>query len=160
MCGQALVLPHVDESWTLADSFAIPTGIRMFILVQFNAGYTHEDIISAPLYGMASQFNRQIAELMNTFTKNPPADPVKQAQEEIGGVKQIMVQNIEQILARGERIELLVDKTDNMSHQARAFRKRSQALRRRMWYKNVKLLILSGCVCVILLFLFIQSFRH
>lgn len=127
---------------------------------QFNANYSNEDIVSAPVYGMASEFNRQIEDLMSTFSQDPPADPIKQAQEEIGGVKQIMVQNIEQILARGERIELLVDKTDNMSHQARAFRKRSQALRRRMWYRNVKLLVLSGIFGVILLFLLIQNFRH
>ncbi|KAK9895312.1 VAMP/synaptobrevin-like protein [Cystobasidium minutum MCA 4210] len=130
------------------------------LLKRFNANYSNEDIVSAPVYGMASEFNRQIEDLMSTFSRNPPADPIKQAQEEIGGVKQIMVQNIEQILARGERIELLVDKTDNMSHQARAFRKRSQALRRRMWYRNVKLLVLSGTFGVILLFLLIQNFRH
>jgi hypothetical protein len=118
-------------------------------LYQFTASYSHEDIVSAPVYGMASQFNRQIEDLMSTFSKNPPADPIKQAQEEIGGVKQIMVQNIEQILARGERIELLVDKTDNMSHQARAFRKRSQALRRRQWWRNTKLTILSGLVVLV-----------
>lgn len=128
--------------------------------MQFTASYSHEDIVSAPVYGMSTEFNRQIEDLMSTFTLNPPADPIKQAQEEIGGVKQIMVQNIEQILARGERIELLVDKTDNMSHQARAFRKRSQALRRRMWYRNVKLLVLSGTFIVVLLFLLIQNARH
>jgi vesicle-associated membrane protein 7 len=109
---------------------------------------------------MASEFNKHIEELMTTFSQNPPADPIKQAQEEIGGVKQIMVQNIEQILARGERIELLVDKTDNMSHQARAFRKRSQALRRRMWWRNTKLIMLSGTCVVIILFLLIQNVRH
>lgn len=130
------------------------------IWTQFNATYSHEDIISAPVYGMASEFNKHIEELMSTFSQNPPADPIKQAQEEIGGVKQIMVQNIEQILARGERIELLVDKTDNMSHQARAFRKRSQALRRRMWWRNTKLIMLSGTCVVIILFLLIQNARH
>jgi hypothetical protein len=34
-----------------------------------------------------------------------------------------MVQNIDSILARGERIELLVDKTDTMAGQAYAFRR-------------------------------------
>lgn len=34
-----------------------------------------------------------------------------------------MVQNIDSILARGERIEVLVDKTDTMAHQAHAFRR-------------------------------------
>lgn len=56
---------------------------------------------------------------------DPTSDPVRQAQAEIANVKDIMVHNVEAILSRGERIELLVDKTDNLSSQARAFRKRS-----------------------------------
>lgn len=40
-----------------------------------------------------------------------------------------MVKSIDAVLSRGERIELLVDKTDQMSTQARAFRKRSTVLR-------------------------------
>jgi Synaptobrevin len=59
------------------------------------------------------------------------------------------VDNIERVLSRGERIELLVDKTDAMSSQARAFRKRSQALRRRMWWRNTKLIALIVFVVVV-----------
>jgi vesicle-associated membrane protein 7 len=116
---------------------------------RFLSSYSQEDIANAEPLGMATTFSRQIADLMDTFTKNPPADPVKQAQDEISGVKQIMTQNIEAILSRGERIELLVDKTDSMSHQAAAFRKRSQVLRRKMWFKNVKLIALTGFVVVV-----------
>ncbi len=36
---------------------------------------------------------------------------------------------IERVLERGERIELLVDKTDNLNQQAFAFKKRSTALK-------------------------------
>ena len=40
-----------------------------------------------------------------------------------------MVKSIDAVLSRGERIEILVDRTDEMSQQARAFRKRSTVLR-------------------------------
>lgn len=60
-----------------------------------------------------------------------------------------MVHNVEAILSRGERIELLVDKTDNLSSQARAFRKRSVQLRRRMWWKNTRLIALTGVVVLV-----------
>lgn len=36
---------------------------------------------------------------------------------------------LERVLERGERIELLVDKTDNLNQQAFAFKKRSTALK-------------------------------
>lgn len=60
-----------------------------------------------------------------------------------------MTKNIDAVLSRGERIELLVDKTDQMSAQARAFRKRTVVLRRKMWWKNVKVLIAIGVSVVV-----------
>ena len=44
-----------------------------------------------------------------------------QAQIEI--VKDVMVENIEKVLERGEKIELLVDKTDRLNQQAFKFEK-------------------------------------
>ena len=59
-----------------------------------------------------------------------------------------MVKNVEQILSRGERLDLLIDKTDGLSTQAKQFRKRSAAVRRKYWWRNVKLLALGGFACV------------
>lgn len=38
-----------------------------------------------------------------------------------------------QVLARGEKIELLVDKCDDLQHQAQTFQKQGKQLRSRMW---------------------------
>lgn len=64
-------------------------------------------------------------------------------------MKDIMVQNVEQILSRGERIELLVDKTDNMASQATAFRRGARTVRRQMWWKNKRVLGLSVLVALV-----------
>ena len=37
-----------------------------------------------------------------------------------------MMENIEKVLERGEKIEVLVDKTDNLSKQAQVFQKMSE----------------------------------
>jgi hypothetical protein len=60
-----------------------------------------------------------------------------------------MVQNVEQILSRGERIELLVDKTDNMASQATAFRRGARTVRRQMWWKNKRVLGLGVLVALV-----------
>ncbi|GER36546.1 vesicle-associated membrane protein [Striga asiatica] len=54
-------------------------------------------------------------------------------------VRTIMVDNIDKILERGDRIELLVDKTATMQDSAFHFRKQSKRLRRALWMKNAKL---------------------
>jgi hypothetical protein len=86
---------------------------------------------------------------MHTYNTSPPADELTRAQTELNQVKDIMVQNVEQILSRGERIELLVDKTDVMAGQATAFRRGARTVRREMWWKNKKIIALSVLVALV-----------
>ena len=86
---------------------------------------------------------------MHTYNTNPPTDELTNAQNQLAQVKDIMVQNVEQILNRGERIELLVDKTDNMANQATAFRRGARTVRRQMWWKNTRILALSVVVAIV-----------
>ena len=88
-------------------------------------------------------------------TEGGKKDAISNAQAEIESVRGIMNENIERVLERGERIDLLVDKTDRLGAGAHDFRVRSRGLRRRMWWKNVKLMMLLGVVVVFLLYLFI-----
>ena len=82
-------------------------------------------------------------------------DAIQNVQEEIDGVKGIMSKNIETLLERGERIDLLVDKTDRLGGSAHDFRVRSRGLRRKMWWKNVKLMVLLIAVVIFLIYLFV-----
>lgn len=60
-----------------------------------------------------------------------------------------MVQNIDSILQRGERLDTLVDKTDSLAGQAYAFRRGARSVRRQQWWKNTRITILSGFVGVV-----------
>ena len=82
-------------------------------------------------------------------------DAIGRAQREIDDVKGIMTQNIERVLERGERLDLLIDKTDRLGGSARDFRFRSRDLRRRMWWKNVRLMALLAVVAIFLIYLFV-----
>lgn len=62
------------------------------------------------------------------------------AMESCMQIRTIMVENIDKILERGDRIELLVDKTATMQDGAFHFKKQSKRLRRALWMKNAKLL--------------------
>ncbi|CAG8699036.1 3700_t:CDS:2, partial [Gigaspora rosea] len=115
---------------------------------RFLANYSRERINEAPTYGL-NEFSKVISKQMEYFSSNPEADKLKKVHGEIEQVKDVMVHNIERVLERGERIELLVDKTDNLNQQAFAFKKRSTALRRSMWWKNTKLLFLIGFVTLL-----------
>jgi len=102
-----------------------------------------------PPHALQSTFGPVIAQLVYAYNTSPPTDDLSRAQSELAQVKDIMVQNVEQILSRGERIELLVDKTDSMASQATAFRRGARTVRRQMWWKNKRVLGLGVLVALV-----------
>lgn len=76
---------------------------------------------------------------------------------QVSEVKGIMMDNIEKVLDRGEKIELLVDKTEGLQFQADNFQRQGRQLRRKMWLQNLKFkLIVLGIVLVILLIIWLS----
>jgi len=90
-----------------------------------------------------------ISSLLHTYNTTPPSDSLAQAQTELNHVKDIMVRNVEQILSRGERIELLVDKTDVMAGQATVFRRGARSVRRGMWWREKKVMALGAILTLV-----------
>ncbi|KAF5354259.1 hypothetical protein D9756_007063 [Leucocoprinus leucothites] len=115
----------------------------------FNSAPSSSARDDLPAYGLQGSFGSVISSLMHTYNTAPPTDELARAQSELNQVKDIMVQNVEQILSRGERIELLVDKTDAMAGQATAFRRGARSVRRQMWWKNKRVLGLSVIVALL-----------
>lgn len=74
---------------------------------------------TALAYGMNEDFSRVMQRQMDFFSRDPTADRVSRVREEIDEVRSVMVDNIEKVLQRGEKIELLVDKTENLNQQVR-----------------------------------------
>ncbi|CDP06889.1 unnamed protein product [Coffea canephora] len=118
----------------------------------------------APAYAMNDEFSRVLHQQMEFFSSNPSADTLHRVRGEVSEailrtelIRTIMVDNIEKILERGDRIELLVDKTATMQDSAFHFRKQSKRLRRALWMKNAKLLALLTCLIVILLYIIIAA---
>ncbi|KAL9107412.1 MAG: hypothetical protein Q9227_007696 [Pyrenula ochraceoflavens] len=107
-----------------------------------------------PPYGCGS-FNTQLKSMLASYNSSPPSDALSNAKKEIESVRDIMTENIERVLERGERIDLLVDKTDRLGGSARDFRVRSKNLRRQMWWKNVKVMVLLVVVIIFLIYLFV-----
>lgn len=94
---------------------------------QFLASHSTSSITDSPPFGLQS-YVPQLQQLMSTYD-SPTEDAIAGVRREMDGVREVMVKNIDAVLSRGERIELLVGKTDDLSTNARAFRNRSVALR-------------------------------
>ena len=134
----------------------IPFAFLLELKKKFLAQYSPEsaNFQSLPAYGSAA-FNTTLKSMLSTYNISPPSDSLSNARREIDSVKDIMTENIERVLERGERIDLLVDKTDRLGGSARDFRVRSRGLRRQMWWKNVRIMVLLVVVVIFLIYLFV-----
>ena len=75
---------------------------------------------------------------------------VTQIKFKIEDVKDIMIKTINAVVERGEKIELLVDKTHKLNQDAFKFNRTTGSLRRTMCWKNWRFRILLALVVLIL----------
>lgn len=100
-------------------------------------------------------FSRQLKQ-EGDFFNSPDANKLKKIQTDIDQVRNVMVDNLDTIIQRGDKIENLVEKTNLLLGESTTFVSNSTSLRRKMWLKNVKLIaiivfLLLGIITVILL---------
>ncbi|KAJ2513683.1 hypothetical protein GGI11_004217 [Coemansia sp. RSA 2049] len=135
----------------------IPFAFLQDMAERFVAAYTDGEIVAASAMGLGS-FARTIAHQMDYYSRNPAqVDSIRQVHGEISQVKDVMVQNIERVLERGGRIDVLVDKTNSLNNAAFAFRKRSTAVKRQYWWRNQKLMAAVVLSVVVFVYLLISS---
>ncbi|XP_046873781.1 vesicle-associated membrane protein 8 isoform X4 [Hypomesus transpacificus] len=86
-----------------------------------------------------------------------PSAPAKldQVQGQVNEVKVILKDNINKVLERGEKLDDLIDKTDDLRSSADTFQRTSTRVARKYWWKNTKIMIIIGVVVVIAVILII-----
>jgi len=110
---------------------------------------------TAIAFSLNDGFCNVIAERMefyNSDSADLTVDNIGNVKAQIEEVKGVMVQNIEKVLERGEKIELLVDKTDRLNQQAFKFESSSRNLRRSMWWKKMKCYIFLVAMSLIIIY--------
>jgi vesicle-associated membrane protein 4 len=64
----------------------------------------------------------------------------------------VMRENINKVSQRGERLDALQDKTDNLAQSAHGFRRGANRVRKQMWWKDMKMrmCLIAGIIILIL----------
>lgn len=83
-------------------------------------------------------------------------DTLYLAQSEIDQVKNVMFDNIDRLLERGERASLLVDRTSEMNANAAGFRWQATQVQRKFWWQNIKFKVFVFlCVVVVICLIYL-----
>ncbi|PIA28226.1 hypothetical protein AQUCO_07200106v1 [Aquilegia coerulea] len=109
-------------------------------------------------YNLDREFGPRLKEHMEYCMSHPEEiSKLSKLKAQITEVKGIMIDNIEKVLDRGEKIELLVDKTENLQFQADSFQRQGRQLRRKMWLENLRMkLMVGGVVLVVIVILWLM----
>jgi vesicle-associated membrane protein 7 len=106
---------------------------------------------TAIAFAFQADFQRQLQLNMEKFNELKD-DKIAKIQSDLNSVKDTMVLNIEKVLERGEKIELLVEKTEILDQHAFKFKRGATELKRKMWWKKTKWLIILLIVLALVLY--------
>ncbi|XP_051137914.1 vesicle-associated membrane protein 727-like isoform X1 [Andrographis paniculata] len=111
-------------------------------------------------YNLDREFGPRLKEHMEYCMNHPEEmNKLSKLKAQITEVKGIMMDNIEKVLDRGEKIELLVDKTENLQFHADSFQRQGRQLRRKMWLQSLHMKLMVGGAILILICLIWLMFR-
>ncbi|KAH7825303.1 vesicle-associated membrane protein 7E [Monocercomonoides exilis] len=96
-------------------------------------------------------FNGELKRLMNQFSAQS-SDRIARAKADVDVLRGAVEENIDRILDRQEKVELLVDRSESLAQGSIQFRKKSTQLKKSMWWKNCKLWIVIIIILLILIF--------
>lgn len=134
-----------DDEFERCKAFLFLNEIKKKFQATYGSAHAH----SALPYAMNNEFSKILAGQMKHFSEARNMDAIGILQTQVEDVKNIMVQNIDTLATRGERLELLVNKTENLSEASITFRKSSRNLSRSLFWKNVKIYVVVGVIILI-----------
>ncbi|KAK4491516.1 hypothetical protein RD792_002267 [Penstemon davidsonii] len=132
----------------------VPIAFLERVKDDFVAKYSGGKGATAAANGLNKDFGPKLKEHMQYCIEHPEEiSKFAKVKAQVSEVKGVMMENIEKVLDRGEKIELLVDKTENLHQQAQDFRTTGTKIRRKMWLQNmkVKLIVLAIVIALILI---------
>lgn len=96
----------------------------------------------------------------------PPAPPpnltsnrrLQQTQAQVNEVVDIMRVNVDKVLERDQKLSELDDRADALQAGASQFETSAAKLKRKYWWKNLKMMIILGVICAIILIIIIVYF--
>ncbi|KOM37941.1 hypothetical protein LR48_Vigan03g132300 [Vigna angularis] len=132
----------------------IPIAFLERIKEEFTKKYAGGKAATAAAQSLNREFGPKLKEQMQYCVDHPEEiSKLAKVKAQVSEVKGVMMENIEKVLDRGEKIELLVDKTENLRSQAQDFRQQGTKIRRKMWFQNmkIKLIVLGILIALILI---------
>ncbi|XP_031502225.1 vesicle-associated membrane protein 721-like [Nymphaea colorata] len=139
----------------------VPVAFLERVKDDFIKRYSGGKAATAVAHSLNREFGPKLKEHMQYCVDH--ADEVSKLakiKDQVSEVKGVMMENIEKVLDRGQKIELLVDKTEDLRSQAQDFRSQGTKMRRKMWFQNMKIKLIVLGIIIALILIIVLSVCH
>ncbi|XP_073834577.1 vesicle-associated membrane protein 7 [Musca autumnalis] len=152
VCENKLIYMCItDSEFERTRAFLFLTDIKQKFIHTYGL-----QVATAIAYAMNTEFSKVLAQQMTFFSQSVEIDAISRVHGQIDELKDIVVKNIDNLRDRGEKLELLVNKTENLSNNSVAFRKASRNLARQMFWKNIRLYVVVGLIIIFVVYVIVS----
>ncbi|XP_042466827.1 putative vesicle-associated membrane protein 726 [Zingiber officinale] len=139
----------------------VPIAFLDRIKEDFNKRYGGGKAATALANSLNREFGSKLKEHMQYCADHPEEiSKLAEVKAQVSEVKGVMMENIVKVIGRGEIIDVLVDKTENLRSQAQDFRQIGTSMRWKMWFQNMKIKLIVLGIIVALILIIILSVCH
>jgi len=127
---------------------------------RFNGSYNKTDWEQAIAHSFNAEFSGVLSSLMGRYNSNTGGEgdeQIRKVQEQLEEVKDVIKTNIDSLLNRGERIELLVDTTERLTQASFKFQESATRLKNQHWWQSKKNQLTLVAMLFIIVFLIIVT---
>ncbi|XP_064543028.1 vesicle-associated membrane protein 7 [Drosophila montana] len=140
-----------DNEFELPRAFLFLADIKQKFIQTYGL-----QVATAIAYAMNTEFSKILSQQMVYYSQSRDVETLTRVHGQVDELKDIMIKNIDSLRDRGEKLELLVNKTENLSNNSVAFRKASRNLARQMFWKNIRIYVVVGLVIIFIIYVIVS----
>uniref|UniRef100_A0A4X2KXH9 Vesicle-associated membrane protein 7 n=1 Tax=Vombatus ursinus TaxID=29139 RepID=A0A4X2KXH9_VOMUR len=91
------------------------------------------------------------------YNQNQGEFMISDLKSQVTDVRNSMSQNVGKMLKREEKLNILIDRTDNLQVATKAFQKTTTKASKKMWWKNYKIIIIISSIFIIIIIILLST---
>lgn len=136
----------------------VPFAFLNEIKSRFTSGSLAIRALAASEHEFDRDFSYILKDQMIKFSTDVPVDSVNRVKKQVQEVMSVMSDNIDKVVDRGERLESLLDKTNELEVSSSQFHSTAKKVRRHMWCKNFRMwIILIGIASAVVTLIILMA---
>ena len=121
---------------------------------KFIQTYDYEKIASFCAYQL-TEFDKVISQLISYYNTGPQKNQSGEIIKELIDAKNIAIENIEKVIGRDEKLNIIAVKSESLNNQSRNINYIAQQIKKQARMKQIKTMIIVAVTIIVIVLLFI-----